>query len=52
VAQALLPVQVSVHSQEWLCHLRHTRQISDFRAWKDHDAFQKSFNRLLRDLDA
>jgi hypothetical protein len=22
-----------------------TRRIGDFRAWKDHDAYQKSFNR-------
>jgi hypothetical protein len=31
---------------------RHTRHIGDFRAWKDHDPYQKSFERLLRDLKA
>jgi len=29
-----------------------TRHIGDFRAWKDHDEYQKSFERLLRDLKA
>ena len=24
----------------------------DFRAWKDHDAYQQAFTRLLRDLKA
>jgi hypothetical protein len=24
--------------------------IGDFRQWKDHDAYQKSFQRMLRDL--
>jgi hypothetical protein len=28
------------------------RHIGDFRRWKDHDAYQKSFARLLRDLKA
>ena len=28
------------------------RHIGDFRAWKDHDQYQKSFERLLRDLKA
>ena len=26
--------------------------IGDFRQWKDHDAYQKAFQRLLRDLKA
>jgi hypothetical protein len=35
------------------CHtLRPTRHIGDFRAWKDHDQYQKSSERLLRDLKA
>ena len=29
-----------------------TRHIGDFRHWDDHDAYQKSFARLLRDLKA
>jgi hypothetical protein len=32
--------------------LRRTRHMGDFRAWKDHDRYQKSFERLLRDLKA
>lgn len=43
-----LPVQVSDHSQEWLCHLR---QIGDFREGKDHEPYQKSFNRISRELN-
>ena len=27
-----------------------TRHIGDFGAWKDHDAYQKAFDRLLKDL--
>ena len=38
--------------QAWAASLRRTRHIGDFRAWKDHDAYQKSFERLLRDLKA
>lgn len=26
--------------------------IGDFRSWKDHDAYQEAFTRLLRDLKA
>ena len=38
--------------QAWAASLRRTRHIGDFRAWKDHDQYQKSFERLLRDLKA
>ncbi len=34
----------------WAADIRRTRHIGDFRKWKDHDAFQKSLDRLLRDL--
>ena len=37
VAQALLPVQISVHSQEWLCHFGRPPQTRGSRAWKDHN---------------
>jgi hypothetical protein len=30
--------------------IRRTRHIGDFRNWKDHDSYQKAFERLLRDL--
>ncbi|MGD0227205.1 MAG: TIR domain-containing protein [Terriglobia bacterium] len=36
--------------QAWAANLRRSRHIGDFRAWKDHDPYQKSFERLLRDL--
>jgi TIR domain/Pentapeptide repeats (8 copies) len=38
--------------QAWAASLRRTRHIGDFRNWKNHDAFQKAFERLLRDLKA
>jgi hypothetical protein len=38
--------------QAWASNLRRTRHIGDFRAWKDHDQYQNSFERLLRDLKA
>jgi hypothetical protein len=38
--------------QAWAASLRRTRHIGDFRAWKDHDQYQQSFDRLLRDLKA
>jgi TIR domain len=34
----------------WAGHLRRTRHIGDFRAWKDHDAYQHTLERLLREL--
>ena len=34
----------------WAASIRRTRHIGDFSAWKDHDAHQKAFQRLLRDL--
>ena len=34
----------------WAADIRRTRQIGDFRNWKDHDSFKKGFERLLRDL--
>jgi len=38
--------------QPWAAQIADTRHIGDFRAWKDHDSYQKSFERLLRDLKA
>jgi hypothetical protein len=31
-------------------YLKNTRNIGDFTRWKDHDSYQKAFERLLRDL--
>jgi uncharacterized protein YjbI with pentapeptide repeats len=35
--------------EAWAAKLR-ARLIGDFRQWKDHDAYQHSFQRMLRDL--
>jgi hypothetical protein len=36
----------------WPSLVSNTRNIGDFRGWKDHDNYQKSFERLLNDLKA
>jgi hypothetical protein len=36
--------------EAWASKLRRSRHIGDFRAWKDHDAYQKALERVLRDL--
>ena len=36
----------------WATKIRENRHIGDFRQWKNHDSYQGSFNRLLRDLKA
>jgi hypothetical protein len=36
----------------WAAKLRRERNIGDFTCWKDHDAYQKAFDRLLQDLKA
>jgi uncharacterized protein YjbI with pentapeptide repeats len=36
----------------WAGNVRRGRHIGDFCAWKDHDAYQRAFDRLLRDLKA
>ena len=38
--------------QPWAADIRRTRHIGDFCRWKDHDAYQKAFERLMRDLRA
>ena len=30
--------------------LRGQRNIGDFSGWKEHDSYQRSFERLMRDL--
>jgi hypothetical protein len=34
----------------WAAHLRQKRHIGDFVRWKDQDAYQAAFKRLMRDL--
>ena len=36
----------------WAAHIKRTRHIGDFTHWKNHDDYEKAFNRLLRDLKA
>jgi hypothetical protein len=52
---ALFPVRlddaVLEAPYDWAGEVR-KRHIGDFRKWKDHDSFQKSLDRLLRDLKA
>jgi len=36
----------------WPADVRRTRHVGDFTHWKDHDSYQKAFDRLLRDLKA
>jgi uncharacterized protein YjbI with pentapeptide repeats len=37
-------------SEAWARLLRGQRNIGDFSRWKEHDSYQKSFDRLMRDL--
>ena len=39
-------------NETWAADIRRTRQIGDFRDWKNHDSYKKAFERLLRDLKA
>jgi TIR domain len=39
-------------SMAWAADIRRMRHITDFTEWKDYNAYQKAFNRLLRDLKA
>jgi hypothetical protein len=34
----------------WAADIRRSRHIGDFREWRDHDAYVKSLERLIRDL--
>jgi uncharacterized protein YjbI with pentapeptide repeats len=36
----------------WAGNVKRLRHIGDFSRWKEHDAYKKSFDRLLRDLKA
>jgi uncharacterized protein YjbI with pentapeptide repeats len=49
----LFPVRlddaVMVTNEAWAAQLRR-RNIGDFRGWKDHDGYKRSFERVLRDL--
>jgi hypothetical protein len=34
----------------WAAKLRRSRHIGDFEQWRDHDSYQRSLERVLRDL--
>jgi hypothetical protein len=36
----------------WPALVRNTRNIGDFRKWKNHDSYQRAFDIILRDLKA
>ncbi|MBK8174668.1 MAG: toll/interleukin-1 receptor domain-containing protein [Rhodospirillales bacterium] len=42
--------EVKTTSEPWAVKLSDQRHIGDFRKWKDHDAYQQAFERVLRDL--
>jgi uncharacterized protein YjbI with pentapeptide repeats len=52
----LFPIRLDDRVMEsrtgWASHIRLTRHIGDFTSWKNHDNYQRAFNRLLRDLKA
>ncbi len=48
----LLDAAVMETDQAWAADIRRTRNIGDFTSWKDHDAYQKAFARLPRDLQS
>lgn len=42
--------QVKQTTKAWASQIHNTRHIGDFCQWQDHGAYQKAFERLLRDL--
>ena len=42
--------RVMTTKNAWAASIRRTRHIGDFTRWKEHDAYQAGFERLLRDL--
>lgn len=41
---------VMTTKEPWAAKIRDSRHIGDFTCWRDHNAYQKAFERLLRDL--
>ncbi|WP_076790477.1 toll/interleukin-1 receptor domain-containing protein [Chlorobium sp. KB01] len=52
----LFPVRIDDAIMEsttgWAGNVKRQRHIGDFTQWKQHDTYQRAFNRLLRDLKA
>ena len=42
--------EVMETDKDWAAEIRRTRHIGDFTNWKDHDAYQEAFDRLINDL--
>jgi hypothetical protein len=42
--------EVMETTEAWAASIRRQRHVGDFQNWKDHDAYQNGFKRLLRDL--
>jgi hypothetical protein len=43
---------IEMNQDGWPSEVRYTRHIGNFEHWKDHDQYQNSFQRLLRDLQS
>ena len=52
----LFPVRlddaVEATNAAWAASISRQRHFGDFSKWKDHDSYQKAFDRLLKDLKA
>ncbi|MDH3663121.1 MAG: toll/interleukin-1 receptor domain-containing protein [Alphaproteobacteria bacterium] len=52
--RVLFPVRIDDavmgSNEPWATKLRDNRLIGDFTAWKDYDAYKRTFERVLRDL--
>jgi hypothetical protein len=50
----LFPVRIDAAvmetTEQWAHDIRRTRHIGDFTRWKEHDAYRKALERLLRNL--
>ncbi len=53
---SLFPVRIDdavmVSKMGWAGNVKRLRHIGDFTQWKQHDAYQSAFDRLLQDLKA
>lgn len=54
--RVLFPIRVDEAvmdtTEQWAHDIRRARNIGDFTNWKDHDAYMKTLERILRDLRA
>ena len=45
-----LDINLMNNKTGWPADIKRARHIVDFKEWKDHDAYQDNFARLLKDL--